>query len=295
MNVPTVKIIEKIGVQWVNDYARRLGIFSPLNPDYTLALGSSSVTLYEMTKVFSVIGRLGKKIKPLLIHKVVDSKEREIINSVSMDERFAEQIQAVEEILEAKQEKLLAAQKENLENTKTPQTRFPSFFFSDSDQLISKKTAFIMTSLLNSVIREPRGTGFAAREIKVPVAGKTGTTNGYYDAWFIGYSSQIAVGVWVGFDDEKSLGRGETGAQAALPIWLDFMKEVHSEKEKEDFKIPPDVIFINIDNETGKLVSVRSKEVVRQAFIEGTQPLEIQEEEFNEEDDQNFLREDFSR
>lgn len=294
MNVPTVKIIENIGVRWVNDYARRLGIFSPLNPDYTLALGSSSVTLYEMTKVFSVIGKLGKKITPLLIHEVLDSEEEEIVNSVSMDERFFEQIQVIEEEIETKKEKFLAEQKkEDEENTNKNLKRFPPFFFSNSDQLISEKTSFVMTSLLSAVIREPQGTGFAAREIKVPVAGKTGTTNGYYDAWFIGYSPQVAVGVWVGFDDEKSLGRGETGAQAALPIWLGFMKEVHDEKEKEEFKVPEGVIFINVDNETGHLVSTRSKQIVRQAFIEGTQPLEV--EEFSEEEDQNFLREDFSR
>ena len=294
MNVPTVKIIENIGVKWVNDYSRRLGIFSPLNLDYTLALGSSSVTLYEMTKVFSIIGRLGKKIKPLLIHGVLDSTGEEIVNSVSMDERFLEQIQTMEEEIEAKKEKFLEAQKEkDMEDTNGKPSRLPPFFFSDSDQLISEKTAFVMTSLLSAVIREPQGTGFAAREIKVPVAGKTGTTNGYYDAWFIGYSSKIAVGVWVGFDNEKSLGRGETGAQAALPIWLGFMKEVHDEKEKKEFKVPEGVIFINVDNETGHLVSTRSKQIVHQAFIEGTQPLEV--EEFSEEEDQNFLREDFSR
>ena len=294
MNVPTVKIIENIGVKWVNSYARRLGVFSPLNPDYTLALGSSSVTLYEMTKVFSVIGRLGKKITPVLIHEVLDSKEEKIIGSVSMDERFLEQIQTIEEKIEAEKKKFLEEQKgEDSDNASKNLTRFPPFFFSDSDQLISEKTSFVMTSLLSAVIREPQGTGFSAQEIKVPVAGKTGTTNGYYDAWFIGYSPQIAVGVWVGFDDEKSLGRGETGAQAALPIWLGFMKEVHDEKEKEEFKVPEGVIFINVDNETGHLVSTRSKEIVHQAFIEGTQPQEV--EKFSEEEDQNFLREDFSR
>jgi len=169
----------------------------------------------------------------------------------------------------------------------------PAFVFSNPDQLISEKTAFIMTTLLRAVIREPQGTGGAAREMDWPIAGKTGTTNGYYDSWFIGYSPQIAVGVWVGFDDEKSLGRGETGAQAALPIWLGFMKEAHRGMEKEDFTVPEGIVFTHIDNETGQLVSVKSNQVIRQAFIQGTQPME--KTDLNEEEDQRFLREDFSR
>ncbi len=294
MNVPTVKIIESAGIQWVTDYARRLGIFSSLNPDYTLALGSSSVTLYEMTKVFSVLGRQGKRITPLLLHEVLDSDQQLLVNSLSLDERFTEQIQPWRQTMEEKREHFLKEQKENEEENQEQEKNSPPFFFSNPDQLISKKTAFIMTTLLRAVITDPYGTGAAAREMDWPVAGKTGTTNGYYDAWFIGYSPQIAVGVWVGFDDEKSLGRGETGARAALPIWLNFMKEVHNETiEKKEFDTPEGIIFTNIDNETGQLVSTQSKKIVRQAFVQGTQPQE--NKETSEEEDQDFLREDFSQ
>jgi len=130
-----------------------------------------------------------------------------------------------------------------------------------------------MTSLLQAAINEPYGTGARVfRELKWPLAGKTGTTNGYYDAWFVGYSSDIAVGVWVGFDDEKSLGQGESGAKAALPIWLNFMKEAHEEEGKE-FAIPSGIMFTHIDNETGSLVSAKSEHIVRQAFVEGTEPM----------------------
>ena len=292
MNVPTVKIIESVGIQWVTDYGRRLGIFSSLNPDYTLALGSSSVTLYEMTKVFSVLGRQGKKITPLLLHEVLDSNQKVLLDSLSLDERFLEQIQPWNQTMEEKKEYFLKQQEiDGEEKEKKPS---PLFFFSDPDQLISEKTAFIMTTLLKAVITDPQGTGGAAREMDWPIAGKTGTTNGYYDAWFIGYSPQIVVGVWVGFDDEKSLGRGETGARAALPIWLNFMKEVHNETmEKKEFTTPEGIVFTNIDNETGQLVSTQSKRIVRQAFIQGTQPQENMET--NEEEDQDFLREDFSQ
>lgn len=295
MNVPTVKIIENIGIQWVSDYSRRLGIFSSLNPDYTLALGSSSVTLYEMTKVFSVLGRQGKQVAPLLLHEVLDQSQKALLSSLSLDERFIEQMQAWDKTMEEKKERFLDEQKSTkTEETQKDKITHPSFFFPDSNQLISEKTAFIMTTLLSAVIREPRGTGGAAREMDWPIAGKTGTTNGYYDAWFIGYSPQIAVGVWVGFDDEKSLGQGETGARAALPIWLGFMKEVHDKiMEKEEFKVPEGIVFTHIDNETGKLVSTQSSQIIRQAFIEGTQPQT--DTEANEEEDQDFLREDFSQ
>lgn len=301
MNVPTVKVIEKVGIQWVIDYARRLGVFGSLNPDYTLALGSSSVTLYEMTKVFSILGRQGKKITPFLLHEVLNQKKEKILDSISLDERFAEQMQGWETTMQERRKKFLNQQKQNEQQeknekeTQVSEKKYsPIFFFSDPNQLISQKTAFIMTSLLTSVIKEPQGTGFAAREIEGPIAGKTGTTNGYYDAWFIGYSSQMAVGVWVGFDNEKSLGHGETGARAALPIWLGFMKEVDTDDwGKKEFKIPEDIVFTNIDNETGTLVVPGSKQIVRQAFVEGTAPQE--KPEFSKEDDQDFLREDFAR
>ena len=315
MNVPTVKLIEDVGIRWVSDYARRLGIFSPLNPDYTLALGSSSVTLYEMTKVFSVLGRQGKRIQPLILHEVLGVDQEKILSALSLDERFFEQMQSWDQTMEEKRVNFLNEQKkreeipkektaegnsdfkqEHIKSSKTVPSldkKDPSFFFSDPNQLISKKTAFIMTTLLSGVIREPQGTGGAARKMDWPMAGKTGTTNGYYDVWFIGYSSQIVVGVWLGFDNEKTLGQGETGAKAALPIWLDFMKSAHTEREKEDFVVPDGIVFTNIDNETGQLVSAKSRQVIRQAFIEGTQPKE--QTEFNEEEDQDFLREDFSQ
>ena len=313
MNVPTVRIIEKIGIQRVSDYARRLGVFSSLNPDYTLALGSSSVTLYEMTKVFSILGRRGKKISPILVREVKTADDNILLSSLSLDERFSERLQEWEQTMEEQKEKFLQAlsEKDNTEQKNTEneedkneedkkEVKKNPFFFDDPDQLVSKKTAYIMTTLLKAVIQE--GTGSLARKLEWPLAGKTGTTNGYYDAWFIGYSPQIALGVWVGFDNEKTLGRGETGARAALPIWFHFMKEfIKREKEKnedkavkqEDFSVPEGIVFINIDNETGGLVSLSSEKVVRQAFIEGTEPQETTEEE--ETEDQDFLREDLSQ
>ncbi len=291
INIPTVKLIESLSIPWVLDYARRLGIFSPLNPDYTLALGSSSVTLYEITKVFSVFGRLGKSIHPLLIRQVLSPEGQAVLSSLSMDEYFSDQIHPFQEEMEARRQKFLSQPTPAFEEIPSQKPSAPPFFFKEEDQLISEKTAFLISSLLRAAIKEPGGTGFSARDLKWPVAGKTGTTNNYHDGWFVGYSSGLVVGVWVGFDNEQSLGQGESGARAALPVWKAFMESAHKDQDPEDFKVPEGIVFTRIDNQTGGLVSPSSKQVVVQAFVEGSQPQEAEEEEIKTLQDQDFLRE----
>ena len=154
-------------------------------------------------------------------------------------------------------------------------------------------TAYIITSLLQGVVEEPRGTGQQARSLGRPVAGKTGTTNGYYDGWFVGYTADIATGVWVGFDEEKTLGRGEVGGKAALPIWLEYMKFAHEGLPIHNFQIPEGIVFANIDNETGKLATAKSDQVVRQAFVEGTEPQQFSSES-DSQDDKDFYKEELS-
>ena len=261
LNVPTVRIIENLGVDYVAQYARRLGIFSPLNMDFTLALGSSGVTLYEMTKVFSQIAKGGVRIHPRLLSKVVDAQGKILIEDMTLDERYETEIAQVEEDLEKKREAFL----------KDP-TGKAKIFFENPDQLIDPSTAFLITNILQGAIFENGGTGGAARSIGRPAAGKTGSTSGYYDAWFVGYTPDIATGVWVGFDEEKSLGRGEVGGKSALPIWLEYMKMAHEGLPARGFPVPDGINFVNIDNKTGQLAGPQSKEVVRQAFREGTEP-----------------------
>lgn len=261
LNVPTVRIIENIGVDYVAQYARRLGIFSPLNMDFTLALGSSGVTLYEMTKAFAQIAARGAAIHPRLVSKVVDSQGKILIENMTLDDRYETEIKRVEEDLEKRREAFL----------KDPEGK-PKIFFENPDQLINPATAFLITNILQGAIFENGGTGGAARSIGRPAAGKTGTTNGYYDAWFIGYTPDIATGVWVGFDEEKSLGQGEVGGKSALPIWLEYMKMAHDGLPARGFPVPEGINFVNIDNKTGKVASPQSKDVVRQGFLEGTEP-----------------------
>jgi len=278
LNIPTVKIIEDIGVPWATDYARRLGIYSPLNPDFTLALGSSSVTLYEMTKVFSEFGRLGKRITPLLIHKVEDANGKALLQTMSLDTRFEKEIKTINDEFELRRKAYLEAvndpakseelKKKDIKHAKTDE----NLFFQDEDQLIRPTTAYVMTTLLKGVVEDPGGTGGRARAVGREVAGKTGSTNNYFDAWFIGYSPQIATGVWVGFDKEKSIGKGEVGGRAALPIWVDYMKSAHDGLPQMTFPVPDGIVFANIDSDTGKLASASTKKILRQAFVEGTEP-----------------------
>lgn len=284
LNVPTVKIIEKIGTEYSATYARRLGIFSPLNMDFTLALGSSGVTLYEMTRAFGVIGRLGQRLKPVVIRKVLDAQGKEIATNISLDNRFKAEVSRIEDDFEQRRDAYLKSDQEK--------SKEPHIFFQDKDQLIRPATTYVLTTILQGVIDEAGGTGGAARALGRPVAGKTGTTNGYYDAWFVGYTPDIVSGVWVGFDEERSIGRGEVGGKAALPIWLDYMKMAHENLPPRGFPVPDGVVFANIDNETGRLVSSGSKSVVRQAFIDGTEPGSTGSN--SGDDDKNFYKEDMS-
>ncbi|MFH0925630.1 MAG: PBP1A family penicillin-binding protein [bacterium] len=141
-----------------------------------------------------------------------------------------------------------------------------------SEQVITPQVAYIMTNLLRGVVEH--GTGWKARRLGRPVAGKTGTTNRYYDAWFIGYSPKLVAGVWVGFDEPKSLGKLETGSNAACPIWVDFMEDALKDKPINNFLIPEGINFVTIDRKTGLLATESCEKTIVEAFIEGTEPTE---------------------
>ncbi len=297
LNIPSVKILEDVGVAWATDYAHRLGVFSPLNQDLSLVLGSSSLTLYEMTKVFSQFGRLGQRIQPLMVRKVVDHSGKTISENISLDLRFEKELTAAAESLEAKKaqqsepppfaKSLAIAQK----NPGLPWTS--SFYFQDPNQLIRPETAYVMTTILSGVINEAGGTGGKARALGRPVAGKTGSTNGYFDGWFLGYTPQVVTGTWVGFDAEKSMGLGEVGGDTALPIWVEYMKTAHQNLPVEEFSVPQGMVFANIDNQTGGLASSSSTNTVRQAFIDGTEPKTLSGSPSND-DETEFLKKDLS-
>ncbi len=146
----------------------------------------------------------------------------------------------------------------------------------ESYEVISPQIAFLMTYLLQGVIQ--RGTGTLAKDLDRALAGKTGTTDDYTDAWFIGFSPSLCAGVWVGFDVKKTLGKNETGARAALPIWKYFFEQVFQDnndninKENEEFEVPPNIVFVKIDRKTGLLASPHCLYTIYEAFIKGTEP-----------------------
>ena len=302
LNVPTMQIINKIKVSWVLTYAQRLGVFSPLNEDITLALGSSGLTLYEITKVYSHFARLGREIKPLLIRSVENEDGEILMSNYSLDEKFSEEIQKTKEIFQKKvvEEMRFGDQMETFQISEVETHRTQNQnddlvvegYNTNAKQLISPQTAYIMTNILSDVIYGSRGTGARARSLERPAAGKTGSTSDYFDAWFMGYTSQIATGVWVGFDQEKTLGRGEVGGRSALPIWIEYMKGAHKNLPKEDFKVPEAIIFMNIDVDKGKLVGPDTKRVAKQAFKEDfvLEKAEVLEETVEERD---LFEEDF--
>lgn len=155
-------------------------------------------------------------------------------------------------------------------------------------KVIDQSTAYIITSLLEGVVKY--GTGRRVRELNRPVAGKTGTTNNLYDAWFVGYTPRYITGTWVGFDNESCLGQGETGSRAASPIWLGFMKYVLADKPVKVFHIPEGVVFSKIDAETGLLPIPESKKTIFECFKEGTVPTEYTKKPDSITEPENFFK-----
>ena len=223
LNVPTVKLLEKIGVDEAIQYARRFGIRSPLTHYLSLALGSSDVTLFELTSAYAVFANHGTRLGPVSILMITDSSGRVLYTNDALPL-----------------------------------------------QVMKPETAYLITNLLRGAIEQ--GTGWKARELGRPAAGKTGTTNDYRDAWFMGYTPNLLAGVWVGYDDHRSIGPKETGARAALPIWLAFMKKAHGDREAEDFFVPEGIIFKQVDPNTGLLSTDNCPSSIREAFLPGTEP-----------------------
>ncbi len=223
-NVPAVRVMDQVGPAHVIQYARKLGLESPIPPYLAVALGAAEATLHEMTSAYSVFPNQGVRMRPYPILKVLDREGN---------------------VLE--------------ENRPEPK------------DAIRADTAFVMTNLLRGVVL--RGTGAKAASLNWPLGGKTGTTDDYTDAWFIGFDPDITIGVWVGLDQKKPIGQNMTGAEAALPIWMDIMKSwIGDRKEPPAFTPPGNIIFVNVDKSTGSAADPATPGAISEAFIAGTQP-----------------------
>ncbi len=252
-NVVTVKILRKIGIPYVIKYARKLGITSKLNPNLSLALGASGLSLKELTTAYSVFARGGWTCHPVFIEKIIDRDGKVL-------EDNPPQLNTPPAPMDSQSPP--AAEDQPLQAGETIQFR--------PKHVVSAQTSYILTNILEDVVR--RGTGWRAKALGRPCAGKTGTTSSFRDAWFMGYTPQILTGVWVGFDNEYSLGRSETGSRAACPIWTMFMKDAMKGLPVKEFEVPPGIVFVRIDPKTGLLARPGTPHAYLECFKEGTEP-----------------------
>lgn len=235
-NVVTAKILDSISPQVGVQYCRKFGITSTVYPYLSLALGSFEVTLQEMVSVFSTFPNKGVRITPYLISRVED-RDGNVLEEARVE----------------------------------------------SDEVLSPQVAYIMTSMLHGVC-SPGGTAWPVAGMDKPFGGKTGTTNKFTDAWFIGFSPSLCAGVWIGYDTQISLGNRQSGAVAALPIWKDFFQAVIDDEKKraeeagvevavEEFEIPPNLTFAEVDRKTGLLATPFCLFPFREVFLPGSEPV----------------------
>ena len=249
-NIVTVRIAQDIGLAPIVKEARDLGIISRLNPDLSMALGSSSLYLWELVRAYSALDNYGYRINLGEITKIIDPRGKVIF-----------------------------------------QKEYPEVFYPDKPphgkKVLDPQHAFLMNFMLKNVVLH--GTGWRARQIGRPSAGKTGTTNDHRDAWYIGYIPQLVCGVWVGYDEEKSLGVYETGGIVAAPIWVKFMEKAINDIPEKDFPIPPKIVFKLIDPKTGLLATALTPNPKLLPFIRGTEPTQYSHEEKEEKEDQIIM------
>jgi len=223
-NLATVRLLDKVGVKNVIEFARQVGITSPLAADLSLGLGSSSVGLLELTSAYSAFLNQGSRAEPYVIVSVTDNAGQ---------------------VLEQEELRI--------------------------EEVVSKETAYLITNMMEDVVQ--KGTGQAAKSLGRPIAGKTGTTNEFINAWFIGGTPNLVTGVYVGFDDRRSLGETESGAHAALPIWINFMREALKRLPVVPFTIPEGITFVKVDPSTGLLNSEQEDQPGNvEIFARGSEP-----------------------
>lgn len=281
-NVPTVKIASDLGVQTILDFVERIGLDAELDQDLSLSLGSFGVTLMELVSTYAIFPNGGRKIVPKSIVSITDrfgnavefDEAYEDLKPVTKKETVLTESTPVPEIptpVAEGEEQELADEKQN-----------PFLLTLGGDQVYDSRLAYLMTNLLRGVVLH--GTGRGAKSVSTFLGGKTGTTNNYVDAWFLGFSQNIVTGVWTGFDENQTLGWGETGAKAALPTWKEFMAAGLKKYGEYDFRPPLGIVNVLVDKETGKPVRSGSERGFLESFVEGTEPGAQAEEDDNAQD-----------
>lgn len=287
-NVPTIKLADKLSVPVILDFVKRIGVKAKLDEDLSLALGSFGVSLMNITATYGLFPNSGKKVQPKSIISIIDRDGKHYptdeilkLNDVeTTEEKFSESEK------DSKEEFEIAGKDLGEEEKKIN----PYVLSLGGEQVYDPRLSYLMTNLLKGVVLH--GTGRGARSISHFLGGKTGTTNSYVDAWFIGFSSNLVTGVWTGFDENETLGWGETGAKSALPIWKGFMKSGLIKYGEYDFNPPLGIINILIDKISGKLAMADGKNTFMESFVEGTEPGSTIVEKTEDNDDGELLEDD---
>jgi penicillin-binding protein 1A len=243
-NLMTVRLAQAIGMEKVVDYAKRFGVIDNMPPVLSMALGAGETTLLKMTTAYAEFVNGGKKITPTLIDRIQNRSGATIYRH---DTRPCQDC--------------LGVAWQNQSEPALPDPR---------PQVIDAVTAYQITSMLEGVVQ--RGTGIRIRELGKPLAGKTGTTNDSMDTWFMGFSPDLAVGVFIGYDTPKDMGKRETGSSVAVPVFKAFMAEALQGKPNIQFRVPPGVRLVRVQAETGELARPGDRNVILEAFRPGTEP-----------------------
>ena len=249
-NIPTIKIADKVGVSNILKFADRIGFNANLENNLSIALGTFGVSPRDMVTTYAVFANGGRFVTPKSILSVVDRDGKKyFINEVEKDMKIPASIQADEKSASAASES-----SNSFVNTLSGR------------QVYDSRLAYLMTSMMKGVITS--GTGTAARELSSNIAGKTGTTNDYIDAWFVGYTPNVVTAVWAGFDDNKTLGYGETGGRSPINIWREYMRATIRKYGDDSFPIPTGVTQAWVEKQTGKRVAPNSPGSIIEYFAE---------------------------
>ena len=238
-NLMTVRIAKILGLEEILDLSKKLNIYDEIPELLSVSLGAAETTLMSLTSSYAPFVNGGKKIQPKLISRIQNRRGKTIFQEKSR------QCLGCDKFINNKETKL-----PKIEN--------------NSERVMSEETAYQMTSILQGVVE--RGTAKKLRSLNVPLAGKTGTTNDNYDAWFIGFSSNLVIGVYIGYDNPKTLGKFETGSKVALPIFKDFVEKALFKEDFEEFQIPENIYLTSLNYDTGLKSSAGQKNVITEAL-----------------------------
>ncbi|MBP3687432.1 MAG: penicillin-binding protein 1A [Alphaproteobacteria bacterium] len=238
-NLMTVRLAQDLGMKKVSEMARRLGVMDNLPELLSMSLGAGDTRLIDMTTAYSAFVNGGMKVSPYLIEQIQDRFGKSLYKNNDSHCLGCKAAHYSEEM-------------------EVPEIS------DDRVRVLDEQTAYQMVSILQGVA--VRGTGARLAQLRRNLAGKTGTTNQNKDAWFIGFSPDMVVGIYVGFDDPRTLGRIETGASAALPIFYDFMKEALKDKPDLEFRVPEGIRFVRVNPKTGKPAGLDDRVVITEAL-----------------------------